>query len=162
MLKTRNKLIPDIVGHVPREISRFIWFFFTHGGKMEVNVLSVRPLPSQIPSGGLEIMPMAKLTIDEKDAKILKYLQQLITENYEPKTVIENDETDTETNITDQSHENEKEEGRDIDDLIFIDDDTNKEEEEFISRFSYVYKFRYKNIVFKKFRTLKFSDTKNF
>ena len=52
MLKRRNKLIPDIVGHVPREISRFIWFFFTHGEKMEVNVLSVRPLPSPIPSGG--------------------------------------------------------------------------------------------------------------
>ena len=98
MLKRRNKLIPDIVGHVPREISRFIWFFFAHGGKMEANVLSVRPLPSPISSGGLEIMLMAKLTIDEKDAKILKYFQQLIAENYEPKTVIENDETDTETN----------------------------------------------------------------
>ena len=91
-------------------------------------MLSVRPLPSPIPSGGLEIMLMAKLTIDEKDAKILKYLQQLIAENYEPKTVIENDETDTEANITDRSNENEKE-GHDIDDLIFIDDDTNKEEE---------------------------------
>ena len=107
MLKRRNKLIPDIVGHVPREISRFISFFFTHGGKLEANVLFVRPLPSPIPSGGLEIMLMAKLTTDQKDAKILKYLQQLIAENYEPKAVIENDETDTETNITDQSHENE-------------------------------------------------------
>ena len=129
MLKRRNKLIPDIVGHVPREISRFIWFFFTHGGIMEANVLSIRPLPSPIPSGGLEIMLMAKLTIDEKDAKILKYLQQLIAENYEPKTVTENDKTDTETNITDLSHENEKEEGHDINDLTFIDDDTGKEEE---------------------------------
>ena len=85
---------------------------------MEANVLSVRPLPSPIPSGGLEIMHMAKLTINE---------QQLIAENYEPKIVIQNDETDTETNITDKSHENEKEEGHDIDDLIFIDDDTDKE-----------------------------------
>ena len=75
MLKRRNKLIPDIVGHLPREISRFIWFFLTHGGKMEANVLSVRPLPSLIPSGGLEIMLMAKLTIDEKDAKILTQIQ---------------------------------------------------------------------------------------
>ena len=41
MLKRKNKLIPDIVGHVPHKISRFIWFFFTHGGKMEANVLSV-------------------------------------------------------------------------------------------------------------------------
>ena len=129
MLKRRNKLIPDIVGYVPREISRFIWFFFTHCGKMEANVLPVRLLPSPIPSGALEITLMGKLAIDEKDAKILKYLQQLIAENYEPETVIENDETDTETNITDKSHENEKEEGHDIDDLIFIDDDTDKEEE---------------------------------
>ena len=44
--------------------------------------------------------------MNEKDAKIIKYLQQLIAEKYEPKTVIENGETDTETNITDQSHEN--------------------------------------------------------
>ena len=73
-------------------------------------------------------MLMAKLTIDEKDGKMLKYLQQLIVENYEPKTDIENDETDTKTNITDQSHENEKEEGHDIDNVIFIDDDTDKEE----------------------------------
>ena len=89
--------------------------------------------------------------MNEKDAKIIKYLQQLIAEKYEPKTVIENGETDTETNITDQSHENDKEEGHDIDDLIFIDDDTDKEEESFINRFSHVYKFQYKNIVFKKF-----------
>ena len=66
--------------------------------------------------------------MNEKDAKIIKYLQQLIAEKYEPKTVTENGETDTETNITDQSHENDKEEGHDIDDLIFIDDDTDKEE----------------------------------
>ena len=55
--------------------------FFTHGGKMEVSVLSIRPLPPPIPSGGLEIMLKAKLTIDEKHAQILKYLQQLIAEN---------------------------------------------------------------------------------
>ena len=41
MLKRKNKLIPDIVGHVPREISRFICFFFKHGGKMEASVLSI-------------------------------------------------------------------------------------------------------------------------
>ena len=95
MLKRKNKLIPDIVGRVPCETSRFIWFFFTHSGKMEASVLSIRPLPSPIPSGALEIMLKAKLTIDEKDAQILKYLQQLIAENYEPNTDIENDKTDT-------------------------------------------------------------------
>ena len=93
---------------------------------MEANVLSIRPLPSQIPSGGLEIMLKAKLTIDEKHAQILKYLQQLIVENYEPKTDIETDETDTESDIIDQQLE---EEENGIDEVIFIDDDTENEDE---------------------------------
>ena len=126
MLKRKNKLIRLIVCHVPREISRFICFFFMHGGIMEANVLSIRPLPSQIPSGGLKIMLKAKLTIDEKHAQVLKYLQQLIVENYEPNTDIETDETDTESDITDQ-HLEEKE--NDIDEAIVIDDDTDNEEE---------------------------------
>ena len=66
MLKRKNKLIPDIAGRLPREFSRFIWFFFKRGGKMEASALSIRQLPSPTPSGGLEIMLKAKLTIDEK------------------------------------------------------------------------------------------------
>ena len=102
MLERKNKLIPDIVGNVPREISRFIWCFFTYGGKMEASVLSIQPLPSPIPSGWLEIMLKAKLKIDEKHAQILKYLQQLIAESYKPNTDVKTDETDTELDITDQ------------------------------------------------------------
>ena len=47
-------------------------------------------------------------------------------ENYEPNTDTETDETDTESDITDQ-HLEEKE--NDIDEAIFIDDDTDNEEE---------------------------------
>ena len=47
MPKRRNKSMPDIAGHATHEISRFFWFFFTHDGKMEVSVLSIRPLPSR-------------------------------------------------------------------------------------------------------------------
>ena len=71
-------------------------------------------------------MLKAKLTIDEKHAQILKYLQQLIVENYEPNTDIETDETETESDITDQRLE---EEENDMDEVIFIDDDTENEEE---------------------------------
>ena len=93
---------------------------------METSVLSTRLLPSPIPSGGLEIMLKANLTIDEKRAKILKYLQQLIAENYEPNTDIETDESDTESDITDQQPEKEE---NDIDKVIFNDVDTDNEEE---------------------------------
>ena len=71
-------------------------------------------------------MLKAKLTINEKYAQILKYLQQLIAENYEPNTDIETDETDTESDITDQQLE---EGENDIDEVTFIDDDTDNEEE---------------------------------
>ena len=93
---------------------------------METSVLSTRLLPSPIPSGGLEIMLKANLTIDEKRAQILKYLQQLIAENYEPNTDIETDESDTESDITDQQPEKEE---NDIDKVIFNDGDTDNEEE---------------------------------
>ena len=96
MLKRNNKLIFDNVEHVPLAISRFIWFFFRHVGKIKASVLSVQPLLTTIPSGGLAIMLKAKLTIDEKHAQILKYLQQLIVEKYEPNTDIKTDGTDTE------------------------------------------------------------------
>ena len=71
-------------------------------------------------------MLKANLTIDEKHAQILKYLQQLIAENYEPNADIETDETDTESDIADQQLE---EEENDIDEVVFIDDDTDNEEE---------------------------------
>ena len=94
---------------------------------MEATVLSVRPLRSPIPSGGLEIMLMAKLTINEKDIKILKYLQQLIKENYKPETDF--NETDAET--PDQLLETGKieEEEHEVDDVIFIEDEEDEEEE---------------------------------
>lgn len=44
------------VGHVPREISRYIYFFIKQeNGKITGNVKSLNYKPSPIPSGGLEI-----------------------------------------------------------------------------------------------------------
>ena len=46
MLKRKNKLIPDIVGHVPREVSESIWFFFMHGEKWrQVYIYSTITIP---------------------------------------------------------------------------------------------------------------------
>ena len=66
-------------------------------------------------------MYLTKLTINEKDTKVLKYLQQLIKENYEPETDF--NETDAET--SDRLLETGKieEEEHEVDDVIFIDDE---------------------------------------
>ena len=45
----------DIVGHLPREISRFCRYFVNYGGKLEVRVTDINYSRSPIPSGGLEI-----------------------------------------------------------------------------------------------------------
>ena len=115
------------------EISRFMLYFFTHGGKMEATVLSTRPKPSPISSGGLEIMLKAKLIIDEKHGDILKHLRQLIEKNYDP------DINDTEKNEEGKHLEVEVEEDFDINhkvgvdfdigDVIFIEDEEDIEKE---------------------------------
>ena len=45
----------EIVGHIPREISRFCHYFINYGGKLEAHVTCSKYRPSPIPSGGLEI-----------------------------------------------------------------------------------------------------------
>ena len=128
-LKKKNKLIPDVVGHVPREISRFVWFFITHGGKIEAHVLSVKPKSSPIPSGGLEIILRVKFSIDEKHANILKHLRQLIEENYELDI-----ESNCSDGILDLQLEKDEDDGDDDDDddvdVLFIDDDSDDIENE--------------------------------
>ena len=93
-------------------------------------------------------MLKAKLKIDEKHAQILKYLQQLIAESYKPNTDVKTDETDTESDITDQQCE---EEENTIEEVIFIDDDTDNEEEQFMLTHLYLnvlyVNFQWKNSV---------------
>ena len=52
--KVKSKLIPDIVRHVPRELSRAVWYFLDLGGKAIGNVFERKYCPSPIPRGGLE------------------------------------------------------------------------------------------------------------
>ena len=87
-------------------------------------------------------------TIDQKHGQILKYLQQLIAENNEPNTDTETDGTDTESDRTDQQLEKEE---KDINEVIFIDDGTDNEEEQFMLIHLYLnvlyVNFRQKNSV---------------
>ena len=65
----------------------------------------------------------AKLTIDEKHTNILKYLSQLIAENYKPETDLDElDETDAETGHLHEIQENEEPE-HEIDDIIFLENE---------------------------------------
>ena len=56
------------VGHIPREISRHVYYFIkTKGGFVNSSVISTKYRPSPIPSGGLEIPLLLKFLCSEQD-----------------------------------------------------------------------------------------------
>ena len=57
MLKSKEKLVPDVVGLVPQEISRFVYFFLHLGdSSIDAVVEDKKYRPSPIAKGGLEIV----------------------------------------------------------------------------------------------------------
>ena len=65
------------VGHIPRELSRFFFFFIRdEGGCIEGSLLSTQYRPSPIPAGGLEV-PL-KLNFSCKRLVIYEKMKQFI------------------------------------------------------------------------------------
>ena len=50
-----DKIGPVTVGHIPREISRFVYFFLHEGDAVSGTVVDTRSCVFPIPEGGLEI-----------------------------------------------------------------------------------------------------------
>ena len=65
-LKSKGKLVRDIVDHVPKEISRAAWFFLERWGKINGKASEEIYKPSPILKGGLEIMLFVKLRIADE------------------------------------------------------------------------------------------------
>ena len=76
--KNKSKITADVVGHVPKEISRAVFFFISRGGK----VLDEMYYPSPIPKGGLEILLMVQFKIADEKIKYMERLKEIITKNY--------------------------------------------------------------------------------
>ena len=77
-----NRLTADVVGHVPREISRVIWYFITHGGSVTGTVHSPAHYPSPIAQRGLEILLECEFKIDVTKMDLLKRLEEILDRNY--------------------------------------------------------------------------------
>ena len=74
----------DLVGHLPREISRFCCYFVNHGGKLEVRVIDVNYSRSPISSGELKI-PILLIVIKANASplvmgKMINYMKEYYTE----------------------------------------------------------------------------------
>ena len=82
-MKSKENLLPDVVGHVPLEILRFVYFFLHHGGSIDAVVEDEKYRPSPIAKGGLEIVLRATFKTDDSKRSLLHPLKEQIEKNYE-------------------------------------------------------------------------------
>ncbi|CAH3136027.1 unnamed protein product, partial [Porites lobata] len=83
MMKSKEKLVADVVGHVPQEISRFLYFFLHHVRSIDAVVEDEKNRPSLIAKEGLEIVLRPTFKIDDSKRSLLHRLKELIEKNYE-------------------------------------------------------------------------------
>lgn len=79
----------EIVGHIPREISRFCHYFINYGGKLEARVTCTKYRPSPIPSGGLEIPILLIAKKGDSTEEIFEKMEDLLRSYYvEPDKIV--------------------------------------------------------------------------
>lgn len=65
------------IGHIPREISRYVWWFIHHGGMVDGVVVDLNKRRSPIPSGGTEIK--LKLYFRHTSMNVIDRLEGLVS-----------------------------------------------------------------------------------
>lgn len=61
MTKLPGTLAPSVVGHMPRQLSRFIWYAIEKGARITATVISTKAKLSPLVQGGLEIPVFVKV-----------------------------------------------------------------------------------------------------
>ena len=125
-----NKLTPDVIGHVPREISRFVHFFLIHGGTITAKVRTAQYYPSPIPNGGLEILLDVSFKIKEEDNRVLRRLKELMESNYEEPTINTPGTTEQLDLIHENSHDTLDTATTQRGTIVIIDDESESEEQQ--------------------------------
>ena len=105
------------VGHIPREISRYVYFFIKQeGGRVYGKLKSLKYKPSPIPAGGLEVPLLLKFEAQEKwvtDA-MEEFVENFYSFDFAGDLVVDNDdegEIDFDTiDIEEDSNENDSNE----------------------------------------------------
>ena len=104
-IRCANKIGPVTVGHIPREISRFVYFFLHEGGAVSGTVVDTIPCVSPIPEGGLEIKLLLHFTHPvERILEKMKELtsKQLLEETFNfNKSYDENDDDEDDEIVND-------------------------------------------------------------
>ena len=77
-----------LVGHIPRELSRFTKFFLDYGGLLTANVKATKFRQSPLPQGGLEIPIKLAIGKGEASDDVFEKMKDFVDNNYiEPEKV---------------------------------------------------------------------------
>ena len=108
--KLPGKLCAVVVGHVPREISRHVWYAIREGAEFSGMVQSVAPKPSPLLQGGLEIM--ITMTVNWKNSEGMDVLKRYLEKVAYPESTEYSDDSAQilKAILNDQSRESEESE----------------------------------------------------
>ena len=81
-LKSKGNLVADIVGHIPKEISRADCSLLERGGRINGKVYEEEYILSPVPKGELEIMLSIELRITDEKRNILEHYKEITQSNY--------------------------------------------------------------------------------
>ena len=80
-MKRADRLVAVTVGHVPREISRAVWFFLEREGSLTGKVAEEKYRPTPI-AKGIEIILSAQLKLCDEKRKYLERMKEIVQMNY--------------------------------------------------------------------------------
>ena len=117
-----GKLAPVIVGHIPRELSRYVWFAILTGAEFNGKVKNTEPKLSPLVQGLLEIAVEVSVTWDDQEN--LQILEQKVKEVEYPidgeyvddsksilKEILKKDNEDSSESEEEEEGEQQEEEG---------------------------------------------------
>ena len=117
----KEKIGLIVVGHAPRKLSPYIWFFTGEGAKFEVEVHEEKPMASLLAKGRLEIPTKVSVTWDEPEKMSI-----LVAKVKEVKYPLTGEYADDSKNILKESGIKEDED--DDDDVKFQTEKVNNED----------------------------------
>ena len=101
----------DVVGHIPREISRHVCWFIKLGGNTQVTLHSTKLYQSPIALKGIELLLHVTFGIDPSMHEVLKRLKEHIDTNYKTPDELELKDATKKTNRINQQQNKDPQQG---------------------------------------------------
>ena len=128
MTKLLGTLAASIVGHMPRELRRFIWYAIERGTRITTTLVSTQAKDSPLVQGGLEIPVIIKVEWENEIKRLKKKVASLsysLEEDYvdESKDILEEILKENDCDLLTSDDDNVVETEENTKELVVINDD---------------------------------------